>query len=728
MPPISVSKPTTAFTSQFLFMKLADSRKEIKSGSNHHINNSSDLSDQESSPLSNSNGVIRLNSPPSPPCNGIKANASVVVVKTEPNEIPNGNIALHANSGDAENGKSQRGSPVPNGKCSKSPPAANGDSNGHVAMSGDERNSDNESVTSGSIRIKSESNLMDVDKPDEDEKDDLGTNKMDEDTGTLSSSPRSILSSASSSACRRSPPGMSSSICGSPSPPRSRMGGGSPSQQNGSSSTLIITKQNMHGKDGNGSQRSSPLGLPTGGNNSTSGSRGSTPPQIYNSQQSPASMISHMHHLPPHSVSLHHHQQQQAPVFHSTQLHARLTEGRRDREQKEQREREASLAMAKDSSDHGSPPLSVVTSTSLSFQQGSNMYRIHGVRPEVISGGAVTPGISNGSGVGTPPIPAMTLGQHHPNIQSQQHQQQQHFQSHLPLTNGIGSNSPPGSFSSSSSSSPAASRGSFSSGISSKNPHYSYHPSNQHHTPHPDLITGVSSRKSPTQLSSLSSSRSPNSSPSNSSSSGSVSGGSSQHSPGSVTISSNGTIVAGGSLGIVNSSTGPSSHHHVNLNRTPTVIMGEAGGVRTMLWSTPGQPLANSSGLEMGGGSCTPGGGSSPGGSSSTGSATGSIPPVTNGHSNNMSNSYINQNSPPSHVMQKGALSMELLWASEALNLSTGSGSSNTTGGSMTNIMGTNGASNGHGGEDDDYEQPMICMICEDRATGLHYGIITCEG
>ena len=28
--------------------------------------------------------------------------------------------------------------------------------------------------------------------------------------------------------------------------------------------------------------------------------------------------------------------------------------------------------------------------------------------------------------------------------------------------------------------------------------------------------------------------------------------------------------------------------------------------------------------------------------------------------------------------------------------------------------------------EEDD--QPMICMICEDKATGLHYGIITCEG
>lgn len=25
-------------------------------------------------------------------------------------------------------------------------------------------------------------------------------------------------------------------------------------------------------------------------------------------------------------------------------------------------------------------------------------------------------------------------------------------------------------------------------------------------------------------------------------------------------------------------------------------------------------------------------------------------------------------------------------------------------------------------------EEPLICMICEDKATGLHYGIITCEG
>lgn len=30
--------------------------------------------------------------------------------------------------------------------------------------------------------------------------------------------------------------------------------------------------------------------------------------------------------------------------------------------------------------------------------------------------------------------------------------------------------------------------------------------------------------------------------------------------------------------------------------------------------------------------------------------------------------------------------------------------------------------------ESDEQDQPMVCMICDDRATGLHYGIITCEG
>jgi hypothetical protein len=33
-----------------------------------------------------------------------------------------------------------------------------------------------------------------------------------------------------------------------------------------------------------------------------------------------------------------------------------------------------------------------------------------------------------------------------------------------------------------------------------------------------------------------------------------------------------------------------------------------------------------------------------------------------------------------------------------------------------------------HMEDESEYEPPMVCMICEDKATGLHYGIITCEG
>ncbi len=42
-----------------------------------------------------------------------------------------------------------------------------------------------------------------------------------------------------------------------------------------------------------------------------------------------------------------------------------------------------------------------------------------------------------------------------------------------------------------------------------------------------------------------------------------------------------------------------------------------------------------------------------------------------------------------------------------------------------------NGGTNTHGTNvvpPDEDEEPLICMICEDKATGLHYGIITCEG
>lgn len=45
-----------------------------------------------------------------------------------------------------------------------------------------------------------------------------------------------------------------------------------------------------------------------------------------------------------------------------------------------------------------------------------------------------------------------------------------------------------------------------------------------------------------------------------------------------------------------------------------------------------------------------------------------------------------------------------------------------------TTIKPPGASSRGGGEQDDDDDTPMICMICDDKATGLHYGIITCEG
>lgn len=99
-------------------------------------------------------------------------------------------------------------------------------------------------------------------------------------------------------------------------------------------------------------------------------------------------------------------------------------------------------------------------------------------------------------------------------------------------------------------------------------------------------------------------------------------------------------------------------------------------------------------------------------------------------------------------IHQNGALSMERLWESaerkpqrpdsQALDYS-------LIGGARSVIVSSNQA-NGEGNgrvavppqsevngrtvqaDDEEDETPMICMICEDKATGLHYGIITCEG
>lgn len=569
--------------------------------------------------------------------NGLKptvtTTANVVVVKSEPGEdssSPSSSPGLEEQARKSPI-KIRASSPL---KDAKSPNGhVNGMTNGSFKNGNHNQNghgSDSDSVVS----IKSERIVNDEEK-DRDEK--METD-FDIRSGplSLSSSPRSLLSSASSTGSRGSPPRPNSNQSHhnvmSSSPRRS------PPQVMRDTPTLTITKA----KGDSYSQRSSPMSHHSGS------SRGGSPPHLLN-------LNSHLtHHLPPHLAMLNGHGGPPG-MFHATQLHARLTENRRDRDASPSIPNGPSMSHLSDKSD---PPLSVVTSTSLSFHQGS-MYRINGVRPEVISGGAVTPSGGNTpspNGHGSPPSSNPNTPHHLPHHPHHHHQMLQNGTSaqHLYPHNANGLN---------------------------------------HQLPFP------MQRKSPNSHMS----RSPNSSPANSSSSGSI-----QHSPGST--GSGGTIIAGGNIGMGNSSTPQTNGtHHVNLSRTPTVIMGEAGGVRTMLWSQPGQAIPNP-GLEIGiGGTSPPGSGSSlSSGASSNGS-------TYNGHSG----------SSGSHpAIQKGVLSMERLWASEALNLSTGA--SNTTNGhgpSITSL--TNGHSNN---EDDDFETPMVCMICDDRATGLHYGIITCEG
>ncbi|XP_018371210.1 PREDICTED: hormone receptor 4 [Trachymyrmex cornetzi] len=100
----------------------------------------------------------------------------------------------------------------------------------------------------------------------------------------------------------------------------------------------------------------------------------------------------------------------------------------------------------------------------------------------------------------------------------------------------------------------------------------------------------------------------------------------------------------------------------------PTVLMGEIGGVRTMIWSAPPPAAQQMQALNL--------------------TASGSVaqPWVSNGGT----------------VVKSEAASQSISVAPPAPPLPPQ--------------------------ENEEDETPMICMICEDKATGLHYGIITCEG
>lgn len=154
----------------------------------------------------------------------------------------------------------------------------------------------------------------------------------------------------------------------------------------------------------------------------------------------------------------------------------------------------------------------------------------------------------------------------------------------------------------------------------------------------------------------------------------------------------------------------------------PAVIMGESGGVRTMFWTLPA-PTASSE-------------------PSASASHTPTPPAPDPGTCSEESAARMLLNLGELRRPRVTSLNMELLWAGDvsqlpahqqmhALNLSAAAGS-------VAGVAGVPGASSlaarpelrtyAAETERDEDDTPMICMICEDKATGLHYGIITCEG
>uniref|UniRef100_A0AAR5P6W4 Hormone receptor 4 n=1 Tax=Dendroctonus ponderosae TaxID=77166 RepID=A0AAR5P6W4_DENPD len=187
------------------------------------------------------------------------------------------------------------------------------------------------------------------------------------------------------------------------------------------------------------------------------------------------------------------------------------------------------------------------------------------------------------------------------------------------------------------------------------------------------------------------------------------------------------------------------------IRQTPTVKMGEAGGVRTMIWSqptlctTPTCPTGVNPPLFP-----TTSGWPAAGNPISNPEESAAQMLLNLGQDNLLGRIPVSRSmeSPSQSIpnLSTAPLNMERLWEgdmrqipltqqTQALNLTSPTGLTPQNlfpGGSNLRLMGLGlgepSASNEHPEQGEEEEQPMICMICEDKATGLHYGIITCEG
>lgn len=171
------------------------------------------------------------------------------------------------------------------------------------------------------------------------------------------------------------------------------------------------------------------------------------------------------------------------------------------------------------------------------------------------------------------------------------------------------------------------------------------------------------------------------------------------------------------------------------VRQTPTVIMGEAGGVRTMIWS---QPTPSPTGSDPPLFPTT----SNWSGSLSNPEESAAQMLLNLGQDNRLSRLPTNRGLlSPQPATQTSPLNMERLWAgdlrqlplTQPLNLTSPPSLFPTSPEHLRLLgLGESSASPSSPSEQpeqpEEEEQPMICMICEDKATGLHYGIITCEG
>ncbi|KAJ8673015.1 hypothetical protein QAD02_004276 [Eretmocerus hayati] len=207
----------------------------------------------------------------------------------------------------------------------------------------------------------------------------------------------------------------------------------------------------------------------------------------------------------------------------------------------------------------------------------------------------------------------------------------------------------------------------------------------------------------------------------------------------------------------------------------PSVIMGEVGGVRTMIWSAPPLEPAQQHNQQQHSPSIANSWTSSPGSTSTASTNTTNSASCSSSEESaaqlllNLGQECRSNSKPPQQQQQSYStglpLNMERLWAGDltqlpaaqqmqALNLTASGSQPQQNQQQSTQHWGRNGLSlpKELGGntvgtgiqqsqlgqlgvvgqqippEHDEDETPMICMICEDKATGLHYGIITCEG